>query len=506
MNKLSQREIKESVLNYLNEHAEYTSPSGLWQIAFYSKDGGVYSGVSRVDNRVYGFIVNFADKYFSIQGISGKDLKKSAGNLNNIFGRENLVEAAESSKVLNKFNTIGNALGRVPETDSSWYGTTKESDNGGRGIYRAITVWPVAEQLTEMPWFIAGPSTSSYDSNTVSDMRSLLNALQELVTKSGKSNLRKALKMPASYFKEFSNLSSIHKAKRYLEIPSSSRDLMKQAKDIAEQVDKERGYHNADEWSNKFNGVIGSEYYYLRSKVTKAKDFLNSSDNWFKNLVRYLYGSCYHQQALEPGEALGTLDDYYDSVAYDRNPVKFPRYLRTAHDVAAANMRARKDEGNNIGVYQNWIKHNYLECTFGDWAVAVGATPAEITDEANQQSNCVAGYIGSVAKQETTILFLRKKNDMHRSQVTFEVREGAIVQAFATFNRNLDDKQSIALCQFAKANDFDFKLNAASVNITSVIKPRLGKLSGFHNDDDLKNIIESQVSNSNEFNVTVISA
>ena len=68
MNKLSQREIKDNVLNYLNEHAEYTSPSGLWQIAFYSKDGGVYSGLSRVDNRVYGFMTLGVMLFRNVEG------------------------------------------------------------------------------------------------------------------------------------------------------------------------------------------------------------------------------------------------------------------------------------------------------------------------------------------------------------------------------------------------------------------------------------------------------
>ena len=479
--KLKRTEIKESVLKYIDDNAEYTS--NFWSIAFYSKKGGVYSGFSKVTidkkDKVYGFVIDFVHKYFSIEGISGNQIKKSASNLGDVFGREELRQAGQVSDTLNKFYKLGQALGNVSTTRSYWSDYTREEVNYGRGIMRAIEMWPVAEQLTDCNWF------KEYYS--VEDFRGLLFSIQKKYENAKKKNLRKIIDMPSRYYKMWRNLNDASTANRYLQLERTTLEQIDQALDVARQVDKERGYHDADEWHGNLATGLIQQYYNYTNSWDYCINFIsnNSNSDPINNLVRYLYASCYHQQALNSSEALSTLKDYYQCVYNDNSPVKYPRYLKTAHDVASANKALLSDSGNESGVIKNYIEHKDFEGSFGDWAFIVAASASEISDEANQQSNCVRGYIGSVAKGVSTIMFMRNLKDIKTSSVTFEVKGDEIVQAYATFNHYLDKDQSKALRQYAKAKDLSINLGSVQ-KIDDIRKPVMKDLPEFHSKETMK--------------------
>lgn len=489
---MKQSDIKEFALAYIKDYAEYDSPS--WSIAFYSKQGGVYSGVSRYRTytgypsketvRVYGFIVDFVHKFFSIEGITGKQIKKTAGNLNDVFGRDSLALAAArtESPVLNKFYALADALGNVPDNIGYW-DTSREAPNTGRGIYRAITKYPVAEQLTECEWF------HQYASHDVGELRDLLLILQSNLEKpvivKGKttkqSNLRKALGFSVKQYKTMEDFSNARMAKRYVEAGSGILNVIDRAYAITAQVDAERGYHNAEEWCRGFSTSLLERYYNTTESWRSVNEWLHAhtESDFIPNLIRYLYGSCFHQQALTYSYAIDYLKDYYLCLGNVKNPVKYPRYLATAHDVASANAKARGDSKYKSGVMSNYRDNKKLEGKFGNYAFIVAMTPEEIIDEANQQSNCVAGYISSVANHSTTIMFMRKLDNIDSSWVTFEVREDSIVQAYATYNAPLNEEQSKALRQFAKANELTVELGSVR-KIDGIVKPKIKELKWFH--------------------------
>ena len=55
--------------------------------------------------------------------------------------------------------------------------------------------------------------------------------------------------------------------------------------------------------------------------------------------------------------------------------------------------------------------------------------------EAEEQHNCCMGYVESHAKYDTTILFLRRIEDVIKPFVTVEIRKKKIVQVFARYNK-----------------------------------------------------------------------
>lgn len=63
-----------------------------------------------------------------------------------------------------------------------------------------------------------------------------------------------------------------------------------------------------------------------------------------------------------------------------------------------------------------------------------------LLDESSQQSNCVRTYCDMVSNNECQIYFMRYKNDITKSFVTIEVRDGKVVQAKTKFNKEPDDE------------------------------------------------------------------
>lgn len=58
-----------------------------------------------------------------------------------------------------------------------------------------------------------------------------------------------------------------------------------------------------------------------------------------------------------------------------------------------------------------------------------------LIDESFQQSNCVRTYCDMVSNNECQIYFMRYKNNISKSFVTIEVRNGKVVQAKTKFNK-----------------------------------------------------------------------
>jgi len=426
---LKQAEIKLAMNLFLKDNAEYTSYH--YAIGFFAKEKGIYSGVVNNDGKVYGFVIDFAKRDFFIEGVTGKHLVENHSNLSKIFPKNELKSGKDSSETLNKFYKMGIVLG-----DYSPYGYF-EAEDIGRGIFRTIKTYPVLEKMVSLPW------VASSDYSTIKILKDLNYAKEK---DEGKSSLRALTGLSKKHFKLFSEADSSETAYSILEAGEDWLELLDRVLAVSKQVDKERGYHDAKRYKNLF--AKPGRYTHYREQCTNLFKGLDKLAT--KNTIRYLYFSCYHQQALDPEEAINVLRDYWNLIKDSRGVTKYPRYLKTAHDVASKNFSVIKDMASNMGVYNNYMKHKNLEMVLGDTAFIVGAVPQEIADEANQQSNCVAGYINSVASGDTLIMFMRDACDINNSDVTFEIKNGKLVQAYATYDRRLNSEQSKKLLGFCK--------------------------------------------------------
>lgn len=83
-----------------------------------------------------------------------------------------------------------------------------------------------------------------------------------------------------------------------------------------------------------------------------------------------------------------------------------------------------------------------LSFAFGNYVALVPFTAEEFLNEADQQSNCVyRSYTDRVADGSTNIVFIRHKDDLKKSVVTCEVRNGVIWQYLAKHNNSVNNQE-----------------------------------------------------------------
>lgn len=163
-----------------------------------------------------------------------------------------------------------------------------------------------------------------------------------------------------------------------------------------------------------------------------------------------------------------TYTDYYHhcrELGYDMRDsiINRPKDLDTAHNRAAEAFRAL--EAERFAKRDAEVKKQYQErykelCekyaySSRDYSIFVPTGAADIIAEGKAQSNCVAGYADRHIRGVTTILFLRRTEEMHKSFGTLEVKTNAkgkayFVQAYAAKNKQLPDDAKEFLDEWLK--------------------------------------------------------
>ena len=80
-----------------------------------------------------------------------------------------------------------------------------------------------------------------------------------------------------------------------------------------------------------------------------------------------------------------------------------------------------------------------LEYKGRKYSIICPKTAADVVDEAQQQSNCLASYVSKIINGECMVLFCRRTDEPERSLVTIEIlANGTLGQVKARFNRAPD--------------------------------------------------------------------
>ena len=122
---------------------------------------------------------------------------------------------------------------------------------------------------------------------------------------------------------------------------------------------------------------------------------------------------------------------------------RYPRNFLTTHRIACRNYNRLKKEFSEE-LFKKRIEKEY-ECSYKNYVFLYPDCTQDIKDEAVMQNNCVASYIDRVIDGECHIMFLRSKDNPHKSLVTLEIRGNKIVQAFRHFNDPITDQDRMAI-------------------------------------------------------------
>lgn len=202
--------------------------------------------------------------------------------------------------------------------------------------------------------------------------------------------------------------------------------------------------------SKSVREYYGERYYqynvvYISTFITLIEEYGYTA----KGLMNYIdYLKTY--EAIEDIEyAIRELYDYANMMKQISNKFdKYPRHFLTTHKIACRNYNRLKQEFDEEK-FKNRIDKS-MEKTFGDYCFIYPNCTQDIKDESTQMSNCVSSYVDRVIDGQCHILFLRRKDNLDKSLVTIEVRNGTIVQALQKYNHPLTSEQKVIVEKWNK--------------------------------------------------------
>jgi len=137
---------------------------------------------------------------------------------------------------------------------------------------------------------------------------------------------------------------------------------------------------------------------------------------------------------------------------------KYPPSFKMAHDV----MALKVNTANSIAAGKEFeLRANEISDLAYDglkYCIKIPQNQTELADEGINLSHCVGDYVNRVAKGESYILFLRKKQTPTESLVTLQLSGKSICQAQGQNRRGITTEERQFLENWARINDIDIRV------------------------------------------------
>ena len=193
------------------------------------------------------------------------------------------------------------------------------------------------------------------------------------------------------------------------------------------------------------------------SSLAKVADLVDNFNYKPKSLLKYIDNIMVFEGVNSYSDVIEYLYDHATmskrmSPKYD----KYPRYLKTVHDITARNYNRLKEVFDEKA-FQEKINRD-MEFKYKEYVFIYPNSTKDIKDEAVQQSNCVASYINRVLYGGCHIMFMRYKDSTDKSLVTLEIStyNNQVVQQRGRYNRDTTQEEKEAIAKF---NEHLKKLN-----------------------------------------------
>lgn len=159
-----------------------------------------------------------------------------------------------------------------------------------------------------------------------------------------------------------------------------------------------------------------------------------------KALMNYLCEYLLPFEDIPIDEGVTLLQDYYNMAKQiGREVKKYPKYLKSMHDIISANFKAYKTYYDETR-FKNLAK-KHLEFENKDFCVIVPNNSKEVISEGTSLNHCVGSYIEKILKEQTYIFFLRKTEKKEESLITLELIGNKITQAKGSYNRLMTEEE-----------------------------------------------------------------
>lgn len=221
-------------------------------------------------------------------------------------------------------------------------------------------------------------------------------------------------------------------------------------KELAEQKDVNDAVFLVEYLSEIIRFEHASRIFSRGSKssfVSEVLDISLMTKSSMKVILNYLHTQAFSYGdsgiggvQLPQSEAVAMRDYLMIAKKHNLDVDPLPSNLRAAHFYIQNNVCYADDEEKNASFKKAVDKYRYLEFSDETYSVIVPNDIEAMIDEGMQMHHCIANYVDMVC-QGTIVLFLRKKESIGESFVSFEVAEdGEFVQIKGKYDVDIEAK------------------------------------------------------------------
>lgn len=436
---------------------------------------GIYSGVTETKNEfasrsvITFFEFNYVDGTFSLYNGKGKPLQGTTQNLNRVFRRIDAIENVDSENFVYLKD-----LARAYSWDVT-AGILESLEVGGELAYNMSMELAGDDSMTDKLKIVAGLLDDQDKKVSYKNILKYLGLTKADLANEDYKRVKFGLirtynssnelpsRLEAASVTDFSK-GEITKLPAWYATPRARLQVLS----IMMNLSREYGYtESVDQLWHHIDHSWGHMYYAMK-KLWQSNRYVN-----LEKMIKYLFIDVYYHQGITTFDnAVSLYNDYIELVSDLDNFILYPKYLRVAHDIASKAKSQLKV--GDTGVYETSTKLASVEGIYTvkengtkkKYPLEVLLSGSEIRGEATNQSNCLAGYISTVAHGHSIIMSLKNPDNYAedkslKSWISVEVRhessdEGSywyLAQAYKTYNNSLSkDDMNILSAILVKNN------------------------------------------------------
>lgn len=244
---------------------------------------------------------------------------------------------------------------------------------------------------------------------------------------------------------------------------------------LGNYMDRYRGFAKAG-MADLFQHVWEKHNYPLNGdgynvgRFKECYDYLIGLGYDNKRLMDYLFDDLDHQglgqHISNQINGLDLLRDYarMATAVVGRDFDRYPRYLKTAHDIVMRNYRVNQSKvlSNKYEALYDGLKR--LDYKGEKFSIVVPKALDLVVKEGQALNHCVANYIDGLVEGQYAIVFLRDNEDLDKPLVTVQVHGDRVSQARGVNNRAVTREEQEFLDKFADqlAKQKELKLEDAA--------------------------------------------
>lgn len=198
-----------------------------------------------------------------------------------------------------------------------------------------------------------------------------------------------------------------------------------------------------------YRGEYHRNRYYASNPLTKIIELVEDYNYNLKSLLTYIDNIMTFEGIPTHGEVLTNLHDYVVmSKRMSDKYEKYPKYLKTIHDITVRNYNRLKETFDEVAFSK--IVDKTMEFKYKDYIFLYPNTTQDIKNEGCSMSNCVASYVQRVLDGKCHIMFMRLKDTPKESLVTLEISTDTfrVVQQKGKFNRDTTKEENEVIEKF----------------------------------------------------------